>query len=96
MQGGGKPSTKHLEDIQYGSPLSNFAFLYLRLSPKGVLVQRRESRGRGTGDGILLDRRLLLLCTDSSPANLAEQGLLVDAGLEEPDEGESAKVSTFY
>ena len=61
-----------------------------------MLVQRRESRGRGTGDGILLDRRLLLLCTDSSPANLAEQGLLVDAGLEEPDEGESAKVSTFY
>ena len=53
-----------------------------------MLVQRRESRGRRTGDGLVLRRRhsrLLLLGADSAPADLAEQGLLVDAGFEEPE-----------
>ena len=59
-------------------------FLYLRLPPEGVLVQRRKGRGRRIGDDFL---RLLFFGANSAAASadLAQEGLFVDARLEESE-----------
>ena len=63
------------------SPLFHSPFLYLRLPPEGVLVQRRKGRGRRTGDG-----DFLLLIFPANSADLAQESFFVDARLQESED----------